>query len=676
MAINRPNPYSLALAGQNLGNPFANTELLKALADRGAPMPLPSGGRRTPSPAPAPTPTTPDGPGGPAAPAATPAAPPPQRFVDPRNYSAQVAAAQIRYNEAAKAGDEALSTGQISQLQRRRIDERYRNELGYLAAKKRQLERRDANINAARQRNADRKAKVPTSATSTTTSVGDTQSTQTDKTVKSLEEVSAPPTGRSAQMDELLRRTGTGFLMDLATPRPEYPRSEYMTLEERMRGLETAQMPREPAPPAPFDPSTARQFSDQEMADFARRYLVGTADASTARSELGRMSVGNYLNDLLETTTGYRPLPENFGRVDNLGMRDGAGTGLYDPLVDPYDNPLYPSRTEANIDESIRQGPINSMNPVAREALKERLGFITRELYADLPHEGRPGFPSEAAIYEDRLRRLISAVGPGFEQNILKLIVGGANPNALVDPRVAELGRGATGERRTQLLNEMSSDPMFLNPNGRVAGPGMTPEDIARIPGDVIREERRRRLGYDNPGDPRGASLMMPGTEIRTLDPVSGLLTQGVDPNIYYSPETMAVRPNLPSVISPQQAAQWMPREIADANQRVAADEATSRYGTPVNRASVEATELDAANRQIDLQEAARGARATYDSMRRPIPPANDVTGPLGDLARIRRLRAIEQAYGPRPVDIGGEMGPVRPPVPPFYMGGYQVTPF
>jgi hypothetical protein len=240
MAINRPNPYSLALAGQNLGNPFANTELLKALADRGAPMPLPSGGRRTPTPAPAPTPTIPDGPGGPAAPTATPAAPPPQRFVDPRNYDAQVDAAEARYNEAAKAGDDALSTGQISQLERRRIDERYRNELGYLAAKKRQLERRDANINAARQRNADRKAKVPTSATSTTTSVGGTQSTQTDKTVKSLEEVSAPPTGRSAQMDELLRRTGTGFLMDLATPRPEY-----MTLEERMRGLETAQMPRE-----------------------------------------------------------------------------------------------------------------------------------------------------------------------------------------------------------------------------------------------------------------------------------------------------------------------------------------------------------------------------------------------------------------------------------------------
>ena len=160
--------------------------------------------------------------------------------MDPRDYDAQVDAAEARYNEAAKAGDDALSTGQISQLERRRIDERYRNELGYLAAKKRQLERRDANINAARQRNADRKAKVPTSATSTTTSVGGTQSTQTDKSVKSLEEVSAPPTGRSAQMDELLRRTGTGFLMDLATPRPEY-----MTLEERMRGLETAQMPRE-----------------------------------------------------------------------------------------------------------------------------------------------------------------------------------------------------------------------------------------------------------------------------------------------------------------------------------------------------------------------------------------------------------------------------------------------
>jgi len=655
MAINPSNPYSLALSGQNLVDPSANIERLRALIAQPTPAPT-SGGRRAPAPTPA-APAAPETPPATSDTSVSEASTPPMPVAyDRRDFAGRVKQAQQLYDENSKAADLALLMGQITPLQRRRIDERYRNELGYLNAMANRQASRDRLINQRRAANAAKKAsrtqeaprpsaqaptQAPTQVPAQTPVQPAAQDTRLDRVVNR-----EMPT-----MQDILAQSPTGLLMDLAS------RPQVSTMADRPQVSEAVQMPAQPEPaqtaePArqPFDPTKARQFTDQEMADFAQRYLTGYGDAATTRAQTGRVSVGGYLNELAEVTTGYRPFSE-FGYFPSRGDH----TGLYDSLV-ATDVPGYPSITEGNIDAAIRQGPIGSMNPIAREALKDRLRPILRELSADLPHQGRHGFPSEAAVYEDRLRQLMSAVGPGMEQNILKLILAGPNPNLSLDPLLARLTRTDDPAERRAILDQMQADPLYTNPKGETS---------------AMRLERLKAQG----ADPLGASLMMPGTE-QNLGPLADPAPPPRDPYRFYSPETMAIRRTLPPVITPTQASEWQAREIANANAQIARDEAAGVYGDIVFRGNIRDAEIAAANRQIDFQEAGDAVRSLIDPMGRMPVQGADATGPLAELARIRRIRQQEQRFGPRPMDYSGEFGPVRPPAAPWMVGGSLGQPF
>jgi hypothetical protein len=458
MAINPSNPYSLAQQWESLTNPQANTELLRALADRGAAIPT-SGGRR----APAPTPAAPAAPETPPAPPATSATsvpevstPPLPTAYDRRNYAGQIEVARQRYDENAKAADLALLTGQITPLQRRRVDERYRNELGYLNAMANRQESRDRRINELRAKNAAKKGRKMEKAP-----MQPVQDTRLDRVVNR-----EMPT-----MQDILAQSPTGFLMDLAS-RPEVSTMADRDLYNMNR--EAAQMPREllsdriireaealreqnqpvlpemasypegfVGPPETaagmdtrlYDEAKMERFRQRQAAeDQANQALIAELQAQQAQGAQPRP-------DLTGTTPGYEETLQryrNMGITDDQMMRNPEIARKFQMDVDAANARLSGAPTAAAPSQLPQGAPPNAFLELANTVFGPG-GVLGTDLPPELAQRAVDMATTQSERNMAEARQATAPMGAA-----LRDLVGGAAAANLGRPRMGQTPTGPT----------------------------------------------------------------------------------------------------------------------------------------------------------------------------------------------------------------------------------------
>jgi hypothetical protein len=571
MAINPSNPFSLAARTEDFVDPSANIERLRALTAQPEPTPT-SGGRR----APASTTTAPATSDTSVSEASTP--PMPVAY-DRRDFAGRIKQAQQLYNENAKAADLALLMGQITPLQRRRVDERYRNELGYLNAMASQQESRDRRINELRAKNKNRReiqaqnraANTPAARAAARRAARDAAADalwdqQWNKWLKSghegrvnLPQIAEPVNREMPTMRDILAQSPTGLLMDLAS-RPEVSTAADRDLYNMNR--EAAQMPREPV-------------SDR---------VIREAPAIREQYQSSLPEMASY-------PEGFVGPPETLvGQNKRLKEED------------------YRRRDEEKMEE-FRE----------RERREVKGGIINRPAWESdpLPPGVSPDDPFAEILqrYRNHQRLVDSYASWDYPEWMLTS-----------DPEIAR-----RFQQHLDWANNSTLRDLMNNSPSRVFRGNIRDEEIAAANRQIDRDE------------------------------AAGMY----DRTVY--------RGNIED------------EEIAAANRQIDADEAAGMYGQRVFRGNVLDEEMkasrqrmgmEAAKYESDFREAEDPVRSLIDPMGRSIPAWADATGPLSDLVRMRRRRDIEQRFGPRPVDIGGEFGPVRPPAAPWMVGGSLGQPF